>query len=58
MREVSLKGKGLTLKGKLKRQSKIPNQLMDNGFVPDCKMSASKLSYSYGQAVSECLFIA
>ena len=58
MREVSLKGKGLTLKGKLKRQPKIPNQLMDNGFVPECKMSASKLSYSYSQAVSECLFIA
>ena len=29
---------------------------MDNGFVPQCKMSASKLSYSYGHAVFACLF--
>ena len=50
MREDVLKEKSITSKRKPKRQPKISNKLMDDGFVR-CKISASKLSYSYGQAV-------
>ena len=52
MQDMSLKG---TSKGKPKRQPKVPNKLMDNGFVPQCKMSASKLSYIY--MAMQCLHV-
>jgi len=35
--------KGKPPKGKPRRQLKVPSKLMDNGLIPECKMSNSKL---------------